>query len=885
MAMAVAGCCPATYSASVEEPATVFYGRIIGTGSERPFLVTEGELRWNLRRADGGPMQLQATLWPLKEGEFSYRLDVPHEALVSGFIPRPESVPLTPVEETLTIIGIRVNGLPARLAGPTAETFDVDQARRAATHRMDLEVALTAEDSDGDGLPDWFEELYGGDLKPHEDPDGDGLDTRAEYLAGTNPLLDSRRPTLATAQIRAYIDCLTGVHLQVLDSDTAPGNLTFTLTSPPAGFELRLRNARTTPEDPDAVLSEGAVFTQADVLNGRLVLAPVGGEPPGDSSFGISLRDDAPDGEPVSASIGIRVYQPEAALLEQVSGPVPPQPSVGLSSLGFAGLSADEALRLRSYLLGTEQNGVLWDYSGEDSDLKLSAPSSGLSIDEYEGSYRKYYGPEHAQALLGGRGSDELRGGMADDLLCAGAGQNRLSGGGGRDRFLFANGGSTEDTVTDFDAASGDVLDFAVLLRGASKRLRDYLKVQPDGDGCRLLVDQDGDGSGFTDLTVRLPNLPASAADLHDLLDAGALAVGNLTLPPRITIAASQPVARENGPTPGEFLLSRTGDVEGPTTVHLDVRGSAVNGVDFASVPGTVVFSAGARTAKVTITPFLDSQAEPAETVEVTLVAGNDYEVAAAARAEVSIADLQPVVSVEALEPLATTDPVAPGTLLVKRDAVVDRSLLVRLDFKGTAVGGVDFQSVSKFVNLTAGQTTALIPIQPNGGTLTGRQAKSVVVSVLPDASYLVGTEPRAEVLLVRRPVSVAGWRAENFPGFAGSAAEFLADDPGRKGVSNAMRYAFGMDPENPEQARLPKVSVRDGHLTVEVWRRPGATDVDVQAVASNDLGDWAGGTQPVERFHPSGQPENPEVLSFLSLTPVGEAPVQFFNIRIVFHP
>lgn len=49
-----------------------------------------------------------------------------------------------------------------------------------------------APDSDKDGLPDWFEKLYGLDpsvADAHLDPDGDGRTNLQEYNAGTNPIL------------------------------------------------------------------------------------------------------------------------------------------------------------------------------------------------------------------------------------------------------------------------------------------------------------------------------------------------------------------------------------------------------------------------------------------------------------------------------------------------------------------------------------------------------------------------------------------------------------------------------------------------------------------------------------------------------------------------
>jgi len=44
-------------------------------------------------------------------------------------------------------------------------------------------------DSDGDGMPDWWEDLFDRDMKPNEDNDRDGLDNLTEYWHMTDPLL------------------------------------------------------------------------------------------------------------------------------------------------------------------------------------------------------------------------------------------------------------------------------------------------------------------------------------------------------------------------------------------------------------------------------------------------------------------------------------------------------------------------------------------------------------------------------------------------------------------------------------------------------------------------------------------------------------------------
>ena len=48
---------------SISEPYTVFYGKVLGTGSAQPFLITAGQLQWTIQRADGSTVTLQTSLF------------------------------------------------------------------------------------------------------------------------------------------------------------------------------------------------------------------------------------------------------------------------------------------------------------------------------------------------------------------------------------------------------------------------------------------------------------------------------------------------------------------------------------------------------------------------------------------------------------------------------------------------------------------------------------------------------------------------------------------------------------------------------------------------------------------------------------------------------
>jgi hypothetical protein len=178
-----------------------------------------------------------------------------------------------------------------------------------------------------------------------------------------------------------------------------------------------------------------------------------------------------------------------------------------------------------------------------------------------------------------------------------------------------------------------------------------------------------------------------------------------------------------------------------------------------------------------------------------------------------------------------------------------------------------------------------LIEITPTASAVSAGAAKSVQVSLVADSAYLVTGTGRAEILLVPERTTLAAWRARFFPSVPGTPAVFGAADSGATGIPHALRYAFGMDPLQPDRARLPRLAVRDGHLTLDVWRRAGAEDVEFVAETSTDLNSWSSASDQVERVVLPEHAANPEIITFRAVPAVGETAHLFMNLRVLLRP
>lgn len=105
-----------------------------------------------------------------------------------------------------------------------------------------------------------------------------------------------------------------------------------------------------------------------------------------------------------------------------------------------------------------------------------------------------------------------------------------------------------------------------------------------------------------------------------------------------ISVNATVATTDTTGSAPGVFQLTRVGDASAPLAVNYTVGGSAVAGVDYEPLPGTVVFPAGVTSLNLTLTPKANAQNVNNRTAIFTLTANSaNYGIGTSDHATVTI--------------------------------------------------------------------------------------------------------------------------------------------------------------------------------------------------------------------------------------------------------
>jgi hypothetical protein len=90
---------------------------------------------------------------------------------------------------------------------------------------------------------------------------------------------------------------------------------------------------------------------------------------------------------------------------------------------------------------------------------------------------------------------------------------------------------------------------------------------------------------------------------------------------PAVTVAATQPTAREIDGQVATVTITRTGDTTLPMQVPLTIGGTAISGTHYLALPSTVTIPAGQSSLALQVTPVSDSFAQGTRTVTVAVSA------------------------------------------------------------------------------------------------------------------------------------------------------------------------------------------------------------------------------------------------------------------------
>lgn len=238
---------PAAPPAGFTEPPLVFYGAVTQTADGYTRTLTSGTLVFTITPASGSAFQVRTTLGDLGGG-LAYRLEIPVSKVPAGFSLSAGTLAATSTTQTHQRGGIMLDGQTVSIVnpvGPGVGTFVFAENQRGKAERVDLAVAGRFLDSDGDGLPDWWEDLYG--LNKYDPSDAAQLDsfgTRTflqDYERFVNPLLGSEYEQWALAR---SIPTVLRAPTADGDSDGLPNALEFALETDPNASDAGLARAR-----------------------------------------------------------------------------------------------------------------------------------------------------------------------------------------------------------------------------------------------------------------------------------------------------------------------------------------------------------------------------------------------------------------------------------------------------------------------------------------------------------------------------------------------------------------------------------------------------------------------------------------------------------------
>lgn len=214
----------------------------------------------------------------------------------------------------------------------------------------------------------------------------------------------------------------------------------------------------------------------------------------------------------------------------------------------------------------------------------------------------------------------------------------------------------------------------------------------------------------------------------------------------RVRIDASDFTATEPGlDDAGEFTLTRFGTTNTDLQVFFTITGTAINGVDYATLSNSFTLRAGSLSAVLPIVPIDDPLVEGLETVKVSLVSNAAYVLDTPNNATVTLVDDEPMLTITASVPETTEGSPESGVFTVHRAGNPEYEITARLAFTGTSIYGVDYPPLATNVFFACGVVAIDLQVFPTND-LRIEGLETVQAALLPDPSYTVLSPSNAVV-------------------------------------------------------------------------------------------------------------------------------------------
>lgn len=230
-----------------------------------------------------------------------------------------------------------------------------------------------------------------------------------------------------------------------------------------------------------------------------------------------------------------------------------------------------------------------------------------------------------------------------------------------------------------------------------------------------------------------------------------------------ITIKAQEAYVAENGMPDAEqdravFVVQRTYGLQydPPFTndlmLNYTIGGLASNGVDYVTLPGSVIIPAGANQAQIVVEPIDDNRLEGTESVVITLAPAIQsagpllYSSTQSGSATAYIIDDDtppPVVTLHTLESNAWERPMYfnsayPGKIQVTRQGDLGYPLKVDYTVTGTASNGIDYAELPGFITMPRMASNAVIYVLPWWeGLKEGQETVAISLTACPPGTPL----------------------------------------------------------------------------------------------------------------------------------------------------